>query len=238
MIWKVLGKDGQRWVKGTIVMIVGFCILALILFRHLEWDKLGGVGGFYGGLSAPLIGILTIMLLYAAFKMQAQATRIQYLAMKDERAARKRDERGRAIEDGILRLERILERACYVRIDHGGTRNPYRGIDGIYRFCVDSRGNGSGPYATNEIMLDILRHWLFDAAVILRNAWESDRTIFDELCHRVQSLYSFTLVKSLNTLSDVSNGDGTFMADLEQLWKVKAMFDRALEGQFDSEKSA
>lgn len=204
MIKKILDDVDRSWFYGVLALVVLFWGIGLTP-EFIGWFKERGViGDYFGGLASPAIGIVSIILVYSALKAQVLANRIQVQAIKDERDARKQDEYQRAIEDGFARLEKILDRVGYSRIEGGGVRTYYVGIDGVYRFAVDCKRSGGAPFFENEILIDTLCHWLFDAGRLLRKAHESTAIDSPDVFHRLKIVYAFSLAQCLNTLLETS----------------------------------
>ncbi|MBK9577819.1 MAG: hypothetical protein IPO40_12140 [Fibrobacteres bacterium] len=226
-----------RWVWGSICFAI-FLWLAAAFTPWLNcWlGSRGQVGDFLGGIASPIFGFAGMVLVYRSFQAQLEANRLQIRALEAESDSRKRNDANKYVEDGLRRLEQIFERACYVRRDEGGVKNPYRGVDGIYRFCVDS-ARGGDPYSENEIMMDVLRHWLLEGGRFLRLTKEQYPGTFEHAASEVSLLYSFTLEKSLKALLSAKPTGAFFHTDLKALEKVKAYFDRAQLGLFEPEEA-
>jgi hypothetical protein len=233
MIWSTLGRDGQRWVKGAAGLMVGACVIASISPITSTRSELGELGSFVGGLTTPFVGLLTITLLFVTFKKQSQSTRIQYLALQEERRQRRRDDASRIIDDGIRRLEGVLERACYIQREDNGYKVSHRGIDAIYRFCVDCGRSGAVPYMENEVLADTITHWLFEGDQLLRRVRQASPEELPNLVDRLRPLYAFSIEKSLNTLLMRTGSEGAFSEALSRIRVAKMDFDAALGGHFD-----
>lgn len=204
MIKNILDDEDRSWFNWILLLIALFWVIGLTPWFP-EWLKERGVvGDYFGGLASPAIGLASIILVYSALKAQVLANRIQIQALKDERDARKHEEHQRAVEEGFARLEKILDRVGYVRIEGGGVRNAYFGIDGAYRFAVDCKRSGGAPYLENEILIDTLCYWLFEARLLLRKALEAPSIDAQEVSDRLKVVYAFSLVQCLNTLLETS----------------------------------
>jgi hypothetical protein len=204
MIKNILDDEDRSWFNSILALIALFWLIGLAPWLPDWLEERGVVGDYFGGLASPAIGLASIILVYSALKAQVLANRIQIQALKDERDARKHDEHQRAIEEGFARLEKILDRVGYVRIEGGGVRNAYFGIDGAYRFAVDCKRSGGAPYLENEILIDTLCHWLFEAKLLLRKAHEAPSIDAQEVSDRLKAVYAFCLVQCLNTLLETS----------------------------------
>lgn len=224
-----------RWVWGSICVAIFLWLVAACTPWLNRWlGSRGQVGDFLGGIASPVFGFVGMVLVYRSFQAQVKANQLQIEALKAEREARQADERKKKIDEGMARLERIIDSTCYVRSEPDKTRAPYRGADGIYRFCVDCAKKNARPYSDNELMLDMIRRWFFEAEVFLRRTWEDDRANFAEVAAEVNTLHVFTFAKSLNSLYKTNSLNAFFDLDLKQLREVEAMYQEAISGQFES----
>jgi hypothetical protein len=227
MIKRILDDNDRAWLSGGIVLIVLCWAIGMTPWFVEVFKERGVIGDFFGGLSAPVIGLASIVLVYSAFKAQVLANRIQIQAIKDEREARKKEEQNRAIEDGFSRLEKILDRICYVRIDNGDVRNRYSGIDGVYRFAVDCKRNAGGPYFENEILMDTICHWLFEGRILLRKSKDVHSLDYAAVADRLKTIYAFSLAQCLNTLLETPHPP-TLAEPFQRIAREKRLFDSML----------
>lgn len=83
-----IGKAYSRWAI-IVIVIGGICILILPwLFTSYSWNlnflKTGQIGDTIGGITAPVIGFMSALLIYFSFMIQYRANRLQWQAIKDE----------------------------------------------------------------------------------------------------------------------------------------------------------
>lgn len=228
MINNILDDEDRSWFNSILALIALFWLIGLAPWLPDWLEERGVVGDYFGGLASPAIGLASIILVYSALKAQVLANRIQIQALKDERDARKHDEHQRAVEEGFARLEKILDRVGYVRIEGGGVRNAYFGIDGAYRFAVDCKRSGCAPYLENEILIDTLCYWLFEARLLLRKALDVPTIDYQEVSGRLKVVYAFSLVQCLNTLLESSPLSG-LEEPFHRVAHEKQLFESILE---------
>lgn len=223
-----------RWVWGSIGLAFCLWVVAACTPWLNNWlGSRGQIGDFLGGIAAPIFGFVGMVLVYRSFQAQVKANQLQIDALNAERKAREGDEAAKFLQDGLRRLEKILDRTCYSKRSGVGGFQLHHGQDGIYRFCVDcSHNQGGYSYSENEIILDVMNHWFFEASLLLRIAGSSYPRFSDQVVMDVERLYVFTLAKSLNTLLKPEYREGEFSTALNHLKSERERFLLALQGHF------
>lgn len=112
-----MSRQLRRLFSGTVIsgMIICFIIICLKLYwaLHLPGDKndphfIGkyhNVGDAIGGITAPLIGILSALLVYFSFQQQIKANEFVIQFRKDDIKNRKEDLTIQDLKDSMARLE-------------------------------------------------------------------------------------------------------------------------------------
>jgi hypothetical protein len=84
----------SKWLGVAFIGIILFIIMApylftqLSLFPWIDFDKTSSMGDTIGGITAPIIGVFSALLVYITFREQVKANAMQVKALNDDKKER------------------------------------------------------------------------------------------------------------------------------------------------------
>ncbi len=107
-----ISKMDKRIKKILIISILLIAISPFVFTRTLgilDFSTTGNIGDTIGGITAPIIGLLSAILIYISFKAQLQANLIQLRALYDEKERIKRERKLNYLEALVNELKKSQE---------------------------------------------------------------------------------------------------------------------------------
>lgn len=124
-------KNINRQIITFTLLIVVLCFLAILLFnlpafiKQLDLSNSSQIGDSLGGMTAPIIGIVSSVLLYLALTRQVESNNDQKLKNESD------------IIFSLVNQYQAEVSSFYYKYSQSGQEHIYRGIEGLNKFSND-----------------------------------------------------------------------------------------------------